>query len=82
MSEIEARKKAAERGWLGEPQPARERQLGIIARKAYRYFHPEKPVLESTFRTVLRRLCRMEAEISCVICDFGSPVQPRYAGSG
>lgn len=32
--EIEARKKAAEKGWLGEPQPERERQWGIWARMA------------------------------------------------
>ena len=30
----EARKKAAEQGWLGEPQPEREQQWGIYARKA------------------------------------------------
>ena len=31
---IEARKKGAEKGWLGEPQPEREQQWGIYARKA------------------------------------------------
>jgi len=33
---LEARKKAAEKGWLGEPQPERGQQWGIYARKALR----------------------------------------------
>lgn len=36
-NDIEARKKAAEKGWIGEPQPERPQQWGIIARKALRY---------------------------------------------
>jgi hypothetical protein len=37
--DVEARKKTAEKGWIGEPQPKRRRQLGVIARKAFQYFH-------------------------------------------
>jgi hypothetical protein len=36
--EIEDRKKAAEKGWIGQPQPERPGQFGIIARKALKYF--------------------------------------------
>ena len=35
--DVEAHKKAAEKGWIGEPQPDRPRQVGIIARKALKY---------------------------------------------
>lgn len=42
--DFEARKKAAERGWIGQPQPERPRQMGIIARKALKYVHPPSAI--------------------------------------
>ena len=38
--DVEARKKAAEKGWIRQPQHERPRQMGVIARKACKDFGP------------------------------------------